>query len=121
LIKELTDLPSGVIGFEATGKLHAEDYRDVLLPALERAATEGGGIRCVIIITNFDGLSAGAVWQDLKMGVEHLRAWKRVALVTDIEWMTHLTTLFGWMTPGEVKHFPLTERTAAIAWAAGDS
>jgi hypothetical protein len=37
LIKELTDLPSGVIGFETAGKLHAEDYRDVLLPAIERA------------------------------------------------------------------------------------
>jgi hypothetical protein len=120
LIKELTDLPSGVIGFEASGKLQAEDYRDVLLPALERAATEGGGIRCVIVITNFDGLSAGALWQDLKMGVEHLRAWKRTALVTDIEWMTHVTALFGWMTPGDVKHFPVAERAAAIAWAAGE-
>jgi hypothetical protein len=121
LIKELTDLPSGVIGFEASGKLQAEDYRDVLLPALERTAAEGGGIRCVIVITNFDGLSAGALWQDLRMGVEHLRAWKRIALVTDIEWMTHMTALFGWMTPGEVKHFPPAERTAAIAWAAGES
>jgi hypothetical protein len=119
LIKELTDLPSGVIGFEATGKLQVEDYRDVLLPAVERAATEGA-IRCVIVISDFDGLSAGALWQDLKMGVEHLRAWKRIALVTDIEWMTHMTALFGWMTPGEVKHFPLAERTAAIAWAAGE-
>jgi hypothetical protein len=121
LIKELSDLPTGVIGFEASGKLRAEDYRDVLLPAMERAATEAGGIRCVIVITNFDGLSAGALWQDLKMGVEHLRAWKRIALVTDIEWMTQMTALFGWMTPGEVKHFPLTERTAATAWAAGES
>jgi hypothetical protein len=32
--------------------------------------------------------------------------------------MTHLTALFGWMTPGELKHFPLAERDAAIAWAA---
>jgi hypothetical protein len=38
MIKELTDLPAGVIGFETSGKLQAEDYRDVLLPALERAA-----------------------------------------------------------------------------------
>jgi hypothetical protein len=121
LIKELSDLPTGVIGFEASGKLQAEDYRDVLLPAMERAATEARGIRCVIVIANFDGLSAGALWQDLKMGVEHLRAWKRIALVTDIEWMTQMTALFGWMTPGEVKHFPLTERTAATAWAAGES
>ena len=34
MIKELTDLPAGVIGFETAGKLHAEDYRDILLPAV---------------------------------------------------------------------------------------
>jgi hypothetical protein len=32
--------------------------------------------------------------------------------------MIQLAALFGWMTPGELKHFPLAERAAAIAWAA---
>jgi len=32
--------------------------------------------------------------------------------------MSHLTDVFGWMTPGELKRFPLAEREAAIAWAA---
>jgi hypothetical protein len=117
MINELTDLPPGVIGFETAGKLHAEDYRDVLLPVVERAAAQGD-VRCVIVIGDFDGLSAGALWQDLKMGVENLRAWKRIALVTDIEWMIHMATMFGWMTPGEMRHFPLADRAAAIAWVA---
>lgn len=65
LIKESTDLPSGVIGFETAGKLHAEEYRDVLLPAIERTAAEGD-VRCVIVVDDFEGLSAGALWQDLK-------------------------------------------------------
>ena len=41
MIKELSGMPPGVIGFEATGKLRAEDYRDVVLPALERASAAG--------------------------------------------------------------------------------
>jgi hypothetical protein len=41
-------------------------------------------------------------------------------LVTDVDWMIQLTALFGWMTPGELKRFPLTERDAAIAWAAAE-
>ena len=118
MIKELTDMPAGVIGFEASGKLRAEDYRDVILPALERASASGE-VRFVIVIPEFRGMSGGALWQDLKMGMEHLRAWKRIALVTDIEWMNLMTTLFGWMTPGEVRHFPLAQREEAIAWAAG--
>ena len=41
MIKEMSDMPAGVIGFEASGKMQAEDYRDVVLPALERAAASG--------------------------------------------------------------------------------
>ena len=118
MIKELNDLPAGVVGFEVAGTLKAEDYRDVILPALERAAA-GGEVRFVIVIPEFHGMSGGAMWQDLKVGVEHLRAWKRIALVTDIEWMKQMTTLFGWMTPGEVRQFSLAQRDEAVAWAAG--
>ena len=117
MIKEMSDMPAGVIGFEASGKMQAEDYRDVVLPALERAAA-GGEVRFVIVMTDFDGMSGGALWQDLKVGVEHWRAWKRIALVTDIDWMKHMTSLFGWMTPGEVKTFPLAQRDEAVEWAA---
>ena len=33
MIEELSGLPAGVIGFEASGRIRAEDYRDVVLPA----------------------------------------------------------------------------------------
>jgi hypothetical protein len=118
MLNEIPELPPGVIGFELSGKLEAADYRDVLFPALEQAAANGE-IRLVIVIPAFDGISGGAVWQDFKMGVDHWRAWKRIAFVTDIDWMIHATAWFGWMTPGEVKHFTLAQQADAIAWAAG--
>jgi hypothetical protein len=117
MLDKITDLPEGVIGFEVSGKLTAEDYRDVLLPAVQEAAGRGE-VRIVIVIPEFHGLSGGAVWQDLKMGIEHWRGWKRIALVTDIEWMRHGTDWFAWMIPGEVKHFPTSERDAAVEWVA---
>lgn len=117
MIKELDDMPEGVVGFEASGMLHAEEYRDVILPALERAA-EHGDIRFVIVIPAFKGMSGGAVWEDLKAGFGHFRSWKRVALVTDVQWMSHLTSLFGWMTPGETRVFAMAERDAAVTWVA---
>ena len=118
MIKALSGMPPGVIGFEATGKLRAEDFRDAVLPALEQAAA-GGDVRFLIVMREFDGMSGGALWQDLKIGIEHLRAWKRIALVTDIGWMHQLTDLFGWMTPGETKAFPVAELTTAVDWVAG--
>jgi len=117
MIRILDDMPAGVIGFEASGKLAADDYRTVILPALVKAA-ESGEVRFLIVMRDFQGMSGGALWQDLKVGVEHLRAWKRIALVTDIEWMRHMTDLFGWMTPGETRSFSLAERDDAEAWVA---
>ncbi|MBV9356899.1 MAG: STAS/SEC14 domain-containing protein [Chloroflexi bacterium] len=117
MITQLHDMPAGVIGFETHGMIEAEDYRDVVLPALVRAA-EAGDVRFLIVIPDFRGMSGGALWEDLKVGVQHLRAWKRVALVTDIEWMRHMTALFGWMTPGETKIFGLAQRAEAIRWVA---
>ena len=118
MIRELADLPPGVTGFEVSDVVHTDDYRDVVLPAVQRAAKEGE-IRFVIVIPDFGGMTGGAVWQDVKVGVEHFRDWKRIALVTDIDWMRHATELFGWMTPGTIKIFPLAQRDGAIAWAAG--
>jgi hypothetical protein len=118
MLNALPNLPPNVIGYEVSGKLQAEDYGDVLLPAVQKAAATGE-VRIVIVIPSFDGISGGALWQDVKMGVEHWRAWKRIAVVTDVEWMIHGTQWFGWMTPGEVRQFPLAERGAAIAWTAG--
>jgi SpoIIAA-like len=71
------------------------------------------------VMTDFTGMSSGALGEDLKVGVEHLRGRKRMALVRDIEWVTHVTGLFGRMSPGETKTFPLDQREEAMAWVAG--
>ena len=63
MIEARTDMPDGVIGFTLSGKLHASDYRDVLLPAIEQAA-KSGDVRVVIVFDDFDGLSGGALWAD---------------------------------------------------------
>jgi hypothetical protein len=42
------------------------------------------------------------------------------ARMQDVPWMLLLVylALFGWMTPGQVRHFPLAQPADAIAWAA---
>jgi hypothetical protein len=117
MIKQLEDMPAGVVGFEASGMLRAEEYKDVIVPALERAA-ESGDLRFVLVIPEFKGMTGSAVWEDLKTGVSHLRHWKKIALVTDVDWMSHLTSLFGWMTPGQTRVFSMAERDEALAWVA---
>ena len=120
MLKPIDDLPQGVLGFEGDGEIQPSDYRDVLMPALQTVWDRGDDVRVVLVFEHWDGMSAGALWEDLKVGVEHIAKWKKIALVTDLDWMITVTSLFGWMTPGEVKRFPVADRNAAIAWAAAD-
>src|ERR1700760_964003 len=109
MLTEIPDPPPGVIGFEAAGKLAATDYTDTLAPAVQRAA-DGDGIRLVLVIPSFEGIDPEAIWEDTKMGMSNWSAWKRVAFVTDVEWMAHAARWFGWMSPGEMRHFPRAEQ-----------
>ena len=118
VLAPITGLPDGVVGFEASGKIEASDYTDVLMPAIAALIEQGRDVRIVLVFAHFDGMSAGGSWQDLKVGVEHLTKWKRIALVTDLDWMITVASLFGWMTPGELRRFPLADRDRAVTWAA---
>ena len=120
MLTPIADLPEGVLGYEASGEIQASDYGDVLMPAVKEVWDRGGEVRIVLVFEQWEGMSPRAAWDDLEMGFKNLRKWKRIALVTDLDWMITVTSLFGWMTPGEVKRFPVAERAAAIAWAAAD-
>lgn len=123
MIERIEEMPAGTIGFRFSGEVSRGDYDDVLVPALHEAFESGEPVRCLCQLgPEFEGYEAGAVWEDMKtgakFGVGHLSAWKRTALVTDVEWVRHLVGLFGWMTPGELGLFSLGELERAKAWVA---
>ena len=105
----------------ASGQLTKDDYVGVLEPAL-REGVESGELRLVFVLTSFDGLGHGAWVEDMKTGlnawVRHHSAWKRFALVTDVEWVAKALRAFAWMAPGEVKVFGLAEAEEAKRWVA---
>ena len=58
------------------------------------------------------------MWEDAKLGIGELKAWEKVAVVTDKDWVKHVVRAFGWMVPGEVRIFGLEQLKDAKAWAA---
>ena len=121
MIEQIDDMLSGTIGFKADGKLTRDDYRTVLEPVL-RGAAESGEIRMLFVLTSFDGLEPAAWFDDIKtglgLGIGHHSAWKRSAIVTDVEWVGKAYKMFSWMTPGEVKVYGLDQLQAAKDWVA---
>jgi stage II sporulation SpoAA-like protein len=122
MVEKIDDMPAGTIGFRASGKLTREDYTEVMEPALREAA-ESGEIRMLFRLTDFQGLEPGAWIEDVKiglgLGIGHHSAWKRSAIVTDVEWVGKAFRLFAWMTPGEVAVYGLDQMEEAKAWVAG--
>ena len=65
-----------------------------------------------------EGFDVGALWEDTKVGLGHLAAWERIALVTDVDWLRTAAKAMGFMMPGQVRVFPNAELDAARDWLA---
>ncbi len=110
-------LPDSVVGFTVQGKIHTDDYRTTLIPAVEDLIDRTGTARVLVVLgPEWEGISASAMFEDTKLGLEHWKAWERLALVSDAEWIHHLASLFGWMVPGEVQVFGVAALDEATAW-----
>jgi hypothetical protein len=119
MIEPLAGAPAGVLAFKAVGEVTAADYERVLTPAIEAAIAAHGRVRLVYELgPEFDHYSAGAAWEDTKLGAEHLTRWERCAVVTDHALLADAVRAFGLLLPGTVKVFPTGERAQALAWAA---
>lgn len=121
MIERIDDVPAGVIGLRASGKLTKDDYRNVLEPALKEA-TDSGQARVLFVLTDFDGLEPGAWIEDVKTGfqaeIQKRSAWKKLALVSGVDWVTKATRLFAWAMPGELGVYEMDQLDQAKSWVA---
>ena len=119
MIELLPDLPADTVGIRASGQVDSADYETVLVPAVESVLKEHGKVRLLYQIGNdFTGFTAGAMWDDMRLGLAHLGAWEKVAVVTDVGWVAHAASLFRFAMPFPLRVFPLEDRAAAEAWLA---
>jgi hypothetical protein len=122
MVERMDDVPQGVVGLRASGKLTKEDYTGVLEPALREAAASGEA-RVVFVIDDYEGIEPSAAVEDIKtgLGVEfaHRKDWKRLAVVTDIGWMAKAMHAFAWAMPGELAVYGVDQLEEAKSWAAG--
>jgi hypothetical protein len=122
MIATLEDLPSGVLGFRGSGKISGDEYREMMVPIYE-ALEHGGPVNLLFVVEDdFSGLDAAALWEDLKagrsVGLKQRSAWRRMAVVTDKDWIRHASAAAGWLAPGELRIFDPAQQADATAWLA---
>jgi hypothetical protein len=120
MIERLKDFPDNVLAFACHGRVTKQDYDTVLVPAAQAALKSRGRVRIYYeTAADFAGIEPGAVWEDFKIGMEHLTRWERMAVVTDVDWIKHTIRFFSFLMPGELKIFPRAEAAQARAWVVG--
>ena len=118
MLRLIEDLPEGVVGVEADGRVTSEDYERVLVPAVEAARAGGDGRVRLLYVLGHErpDYTAGAAWEDAKLGLGHLRSWERIAFAGDADWVRRAVGGLGWLMPGEIRVFGLEELDSAREW-----
>ncbi|HEX5579862.1 MAG TPA: STAS/SEC14 domain-containing protein [Candidatus Limnocylindria bacterium] len=105
------------IALRGRGTVTADDYRTVLMPAVERATAGGHKARLLLDLgEGFEGYDAGGLLADAEVGIGHLGSFDRIAIVTDTDWLRRAIHLFGGMIPGELRLFAAAEEAQAEDW-----
>jgi hypothetical protein len=121
MIELLPNLPDKVIGFLASGEVTAQDYESVLIPAVELKIKECGAVRLLYHIgPAFARFTAAAMWDDAKVGMTHLKAWEKIAVVTDIDWISGAISMLRFAMPCPVKVFSNRQYAEAVDWIGMD-
>jgi hypothetical protein len=120
VFEPIEGLPEGVVGLRAVGRVTGDDYRTVLVPAVDEATTGGHKARLLLELGDgFEGYDPSAMTADAGIGIEHFRSFERVAVVTEADWVRRAIHLFGPLIPGDVRVYPVAEEAAARDWISG--
>ena len=117
MLKLMEGLPVNVLGVTAEGKITGEDYEKVLIPALEEKLKTNKQINMLYHLgSKFSDFDLNAMLDDAKMGMKHLSAWGKIALVSDHDMINTFAKFFGYMFSCEFRIFKNAELEEAKKW-----
>jgi universal stress protein A len=113
----ITDIPineSHVFAFKITGKLEADDYK-IFRPKLDKIfEEEGRPISLLIKLEDFQGWTAQAAWEDLKIGFKYHDDFLRIAIVGEKIWEKLISGFGDLFTVADVEYFE--NESDALDW-----
>jgi hypothetical protein len=117
MLRRMTDMPAGTIGFEAIGEVEDDDWEDAVEPLLRREIAEGRGVRLLYLLgPETRQLERDAMAADTGFRARHASSFERVAVVSDEDWMRPALRALSFLLPGKAKGFPVRDLEAAKAW-----
>lgn len=105
-----------VVAVRIDGTIREEDVAAMVEVVVDKL-TRHEKLRAYVEVEKLRGIEPRALFEDLKMGLEHWRDFERKAAVIDPPWLGRLVEavdpLFPWI---ELRAFPFTEKDEAVRW-----
>ena len=101
--------------FEVEGKLKLDDYA-VLTPVIDKVIKEYGFANLMLLDKGFKGETSRALSKDMKLGFKTYSGVKKLAVVSDKEWIRMAIHMMSPFTKTEEKIFGLDEQDEARSW-----
>src|SRR4051794_33774415 len=83
MLKRMSDMPAGTIGFEAVGKVEDDDFEHAVEPVLRGEIAAGRKIRLLYLLgpgmREYEGDTLG---EEMKFATRHPTSYERVAVVS---------------------------------------
>lgn len=121
MLRRMTDMPSGTIGFEAVGDVEDDDWEETVEPVLRQEIAEGRNVRLLYLIgAGAREVEGDALNADTGFRVRHATSYERVAVVSDEDWVRPALRALSFLLPGKARGFRVRDLAEAKAWLAQD-
>ena len=94
-----------------------EHDMDEILPRMEAFIERHGTIRIIEVIERLEGFDPTTILDGMKFDIKHLRNISHAAIVSDIPWVSFMTTAVALVMPVTVRMFPMSRTDEARRWA----
>lgn len=109
------ELDGRLMTVKVSGKLAKTDY-EFFLPEVERLIKKNVKIDILLIMHDFHGWDAGALWEDMKFDLKHYGDIRRLAIVGESKWEKWMASFCKPFTKANIKYFELDHLSLARLW-----
>ncbi len=119
MLRRITDMPAGTIGFEAVAEVEDDDWEETVEPVLRQEIAAGRNVRLLYLIgTEAREVEGDAMSADAGFRVRHATSYERVAVVSDEDWIRPALRALSFLLPGKARGFRVRDLADAKAWLA---
>jgi hypothetical protein len=119
MLRAMSEMPPGTIGFEARGEVEDDDWEHTVEPVLRREIADGHKVKLLYVLgAQAREVEGDAMSADVEFRARHASSFERVAVVSDEDWMRPALRALSFLMPGKARGFRVKELEQAKAWLA---